>query len=215
MPIVSTTTLPISLPIHDGLRAGSRLSSLAAARRHSAFAHTVFLVGTGASAALATAFMDFDLRIPGHAILRVIFPMALGLAVAPRRMAGLVMGAAAGGTAAYLHAGGFASFGKGALTSLLLAGPLLDLALWTANRGWRLYLGFAAAGVACNLIAFAVRGGAKLHGLDSATGRPFTLWWPEASATYVLCGLIAGLLSAAVWFQFGSRGSHRAAEEAA
>ncbi|MGH2350257.1 MAG: hypothetical protein ACRDJN_01415 [Chloroflexota bacterium] len=115
------------------------------------------------------------------------------------------MGAGALATAAALKVGGAPGIGVGAVTSLCLTGPFLDLALWGARRGWRPYLGFALAGLASNLVALAVRGGAKLGGLDRPASRPFATWWPEAVGTYIICGLLAGLLSALVWFQLSAR----------
>lgn len=53
------------------------------------------LLLAGFLAAAVTAFADFSLKIPGHSIIRAIFPMAFGLAVAPRRGAGCVMGGSA------------------------------------------------------------------------------------------------------------------------
>lgn len=162
----------------------------------------LFLVACGAAAAFASVYLDFRLRIPGHAILRAIFPMALGLAAVPRRGAGTVMGGSALATGLVLGtvapAGGF-SFG--ALTSLTLTGPLLDLALRQAAGGWRLYAGFAFAGLAANLVAFVIRGGAKMLGLEHLGARPLSDWMLQASVSYVLCGLLAGLISGFIWFQ--------------
>lgn len=163
------------------------------------------LLLVGLSAAMATAFVHFGLRIPGHSIVRAVFPMALGLAVAPRRLAGSVMGVGSIVGVTVLYLGGFAAFGTGALVSLFLTGPLLDVALWNAKRGGRVYLGFALCGLGSNLAAFGVRGGVKLLGFDHAGGRPLMLWLSEAVFTYALCGLMAGLLSAGVWFQWTSR----------
>jgi hypothetical protein len=160
------------------------------------------LLLAGAGAALASAFLDFSLRIPGHAIIRAVFPMAFGLALAPRQMAGTVMGAGAVASAMVIKVGGFGAIGMGAMASLTLTGPLLDLALWRARRGWRLYLGFALAGLGANLAAFLLRGGVKVAGLDHAKGRLLGEWLPHASVTYALCGLLAGMISAAVWFHF-------------
>ena len=103
-----------------------------------------------------------------------------------------------------IKAGGAGALGLGAMTSLLLTGPMLDLALWRAKPGWRLYLGFALAGLATNLVAMAVRGGQKVGGLDSIHGRPLADWLPVAAGTYALCGALAGLISALVWFQFAA-----------
>jgi len=192
------------LSVHPGLAQSSRLPALADQERGLQVAEMLLLLGAGVGAALATALLDFGLRIPGHAIIRAVFPMSLGLALAPRRMGGMVMGASALGSAAALNAGGLAALGAGAMTSLALTGPFLDLALWRAGRGWRLYLGFALAGLGSNLAALAVRAGTKLAGLGHLGARPLAEWWPQAIGTYALCGLLAGLISAVVWFRFVS-----------
>ena len=162
------------------------------------------LLGAGVGAALSSVFLDMSLRMPGHAILRAVFPMALGLAIAPRRMGGLVMGAGAMGTVLVIKAGGFGAVGVGALTSLALTGPLLDVALWQARRGWRLYMAFALAGLGSNLAALVVRGGAKFVGLNHVTSRPLGEWWMQATVSYTVCGVLAGLISATIWFKLSS-----------
>ena len=193
------------LSVHPGLAGSSRLPILTREGEQVRAAELLFLLGAGIGAAAATAFLDLSLRIPGHAIIRAVFPMALGLAMAPRRMGGMVMGASALGSALVIKGGGLAGIGVGALTSLTLTGPLLDMALWRAKRGWRLYLGFALAGLAANMAALAVRGGTKLAGVDHAAGRPLAHWWSQAIGTYAVCGVLAGLISAFVWFQFADR----------
>jgi hypothetical protein len=112
-----------------------------------------------------------------------------------------------------LNIGGFAALGMGAVTSLTLTGPLLDAALWRARRGWRLHLGFAMAGLTANMAALAVRAGAKLIGVDHAVARPLAVWLPEAVVTYAICGIMAGLISAVVWFEFSSKGRNAAVPE--
>jgi hypothetical protein len=195
------------LPIHGGLAVNSRLPALARDQESLRVAEILFLLGTGAMAALASAFLDLGLRIPGHAIIRAVFPMAFGLALVPRQLSGCVMGIGALAAALAVKAGGAGALGLGAMTSLLLTGPMLDAALWHAKRGWRLYLGFAMAGLASNLVAMAVRGGQKVGGLDSFHGRPLADWLPVAAGTYALCGALAGLISALVWFQFAAKQS--------
>ncbi len=200
----------VVLRIHGGLAINSRLPALVRDQGDLRVVEILLLLGTGAVAALASAFLDFGLRIPGHAIVRAVFPMAFGLAMVPRQLAGTVMGAGALATAVAIKAGGSGAIGVGAMTSLLLTGPMLDLALWRAKRGWRLYLGFALAGLACNLAALAVRGGIKLGGLDSITGRPIAAWLPVAVGTYAVCGVLAGLISALVWFHLSTDDRHNA-----
>ncbi len=80
------------LSVHPGLAGNSRVLPLVREGQSSQIAAMAVLLGAGVTAALATVFLDFSLRIPGHAILRVVFPMALGLSLAPRRMGGMVMG---------------------------------------------------------------------------------------------------------------------------
>ncbi len=162
------------------------------------------LLGAGVGAALSSVFLDISLRMPGHAILRAVFPMALGLALAPRRMGGLVMGAGAMGTVLVIKAGGLGVVGVGALTSLALTGPLLDVALWRARRGWRLYMAFALAGLGSNLAALAVRGGTKYVGLNHVASWPLAAWLPRATVSYAVCGVLAGLISATIWFKLSA-----------
>ena len=150
-----------------------------------------------------------------HAILRAVFPMALGLSLAPRRLGGVVMGASAAATAMLLHAAGGAGLGIGALTSLCLIGPMLDAALWRAKSGWPVYLSFAAGGRPGEHGGFAVRGARKLSGWESLLKRPLADWFSVASWSYLLCGLLAGLLSAAIWFRWrAGHGEERTRESA-
>jgi hypothetical protein len=200
---------PAVLSVHTGLATSSRLYSAplarAQGRQASDLVATLLLLGAGVSAALATVLLDWKLRIPGHAIVRAVFPMALGLALAPRRMGGVVMGAGALGSALALRAAGCTLLGAGALTSLTLTGPFLDAALWRAQRGWQLGAGFALAGLASNLAALVARTGTKLMGLDHPAARPLAEWWLQAVGTYAACGALAGLISALVWFRCAAR----------
>lgn len=193
----------LSLPRHDELTATSRLAGWGLDGTPSAARDWLLLGLAGVVAATSSTWLDFSLKIPGHAILRAVFPMALGLALVPRKGAGLAMGASAGVTALLLR---FASAtghgpGLGALTSLLATGPLLDVALWRARAGWRLWLGFAAAGLGANLLAFLVRGASK----KLATPTSLTGWLQTAPVTYALCGLAAGLFSGMIWFAYRRR----------
>jgi hypothetical protein len=82
---------------------------------------------------------------------------------------------------------------------------MIDLALVGARAGWRLYLRLVLAGVAANLLALASRAAAKLVGLDLAGTRPFDSWWLQASVTYTLSGVVAGLVGALCWFHLKER----------
>src|SRR6185369_12012673 len=118
---------------------------------------------------------------PGHAILRAVFPLSLALALVPRRNTGLVAGA--GAFVGAIVIGGWPSpLGPGALASLTLTGPIMDLGVRWARSGRGVYVGLLLGGLASNLLAFGVRLAAKLAG-DSGR-RPLSSWWPEAIATY-------------------------------
>lgn len=207
---------PAILRIHDRLRTASRLPVLSRPEGKITAAELAVLLATGVVAALAAAGPDLHLRIPGHAILRSVFPMALGMALVPRRGGGVIMGGSALATALALRFSGAAGMGAGALTSLSVTGPLLDLALWRMRGGWQLYLGFILAGLGSNLIALLARGGFKLFvAAEAAGGQAIEVWWRSAMVTYPLCGIIAGLLSAAVWFQLRDQASPAGSADAA
>src|SRR5690606_25269753 len=162
------------------------------------------------AAAAATALLDLGWRIPGHAILRTVIPLAVGLALVPRRGSGMVMSATAGSGMLGLQAAGMAGGGAGALTSLLLTGPLLDVASRWSLRGWHVYLSFALAGLTSNMLAFLVRWATKAAsggggGGGMGGGRALAEWQPQAIVTYAICGLLAGLLGAAVCFRARSK----------
>ncbi|KPK64012.1 MAG: hypothetical protein AMK73_04875, partial [Planctomycetes bacterium SM23_32] len=155
--------------------------------------------GIGAGTAIAGAFVNLRLGVPGHSILIVLLPFVFGLAWAPRGRGGAVMGGSAFGTAGLLRfMAPRCDIGLGALTSLLLTPVLLDAALARARNGRGIYAMCAAAGLASNMLAFAMRLTAKL-----LTSPPVLVaaWWPRAICTYPLCGAAAGLAAAAVFFR--------------
>jgi hypothetical protein len=115
------------------------------------------LVMLGAVAAVATTLAPGGWRMPGHAILRGTLPMILGISLAPRRTAGLVMSMAAAATFGVLRMGGMGLPNPAACAGLLCLGPAIDVALAGARPGGVLYLRFAAAGLVANLAGFAVR----------------------------------------------------------
>ena len=126
--------------------------------------------------------------------------MALGLSLSPRRLGGLVMGASAWAMAMLLKATGGSGLGIGALTSLCLTGPMLDVALWRAKSGWPVYLSFALAAAWPTSGPSRCAGG-KASDWESLLKWPLAEWVSVASWSTVVCGLIAGLLSAAIWFR--------------
>jgi hypothetical protein len=203
----------VLLPVHRELLASSRVAVWTNPADRLRFAELGVLVGAGIGAALAVSYLDFGLRIPGHAILRAVFPMALGLSLAPRRLGGMVMSVGAWATILLLQAAGNRGPGVGAMTSLCLTGPCLDAALWRTRSGWPLYLRFALAGGLANLAAFAVRGAGKMSGLEAFTKRPLADWFTTAVWSYSLCGIAAGLLSAGIWFRLRAGGDSNRGQE--
>ena len=111
-----STTLPaLTLTTHSRL---PRVAGWLGASRMSGLAT---LASLGVASALLTLFVDLDVKLPGHAILRSIAPTALGLALVPRRNAGAVMAGFAGLTA-LCHATTYEARGFGSIASLVLAG---------------------------------------------------------------------------------------------
>jgi hypothetical protein len=198
------------LGVHSELRAGGRLPTLSREDSQVRAAEWAVWLLMGITAACVSTMPDWQLKMPGHAILRSVFPMALGLSLAPRRGAGSVMGVMALATALSLRLSGISGIGFGAMTSLTLTGPLLDLALRKARAGWRLYLGIIVAGLSSNLMAMGIKVVEKLLMSGGGGGggggkRSFGVWLTQAAWTYPLFGVLAGLLSAAVWFRWQSR----------
>jgi hypothetical protein len=189
------------LGVHEGLGAAGRLRAIARGGERISAAELALLCLLGISAALLSAFVRLRLGISGHNIIRVIFPMALGLAMVPRRGAATVMAASGTAAAGILMLFGTRGIGAGAVTSLALTGLLLDVALLGARSGGSVYVRLTLAGTAANLLAFLMRGGAKLFLAGHLEGIPWALWWPKALITYPICGALAGLISAAVWFR--------------
>src|ERR1700741_2250355 len=86
----------LELPRHPGLFATTRLRVLTSEPLAAPMADWLLLISFGAIAAFCSTCLDLQIqRIPGHAILRVVFPIAMGLALVPRRGAGTVMGTSA------------------------------------------------------------------------------------------------------------------------
>ncbi len=152
--------------IHDGLTTAGRIPSVARVREHISATEMAILIICGAAATSAISFIKLGLRIPGHAIVLAMVPLALGFALVPRRFSGFLMSGAALSTAAVFTASGLAQYSTGSFVSLCLMGPVTDLAFAKARSGWRLYLGLIAAGVATNLLALMSRTVGRLLGVD-------------------------------------------------
>jgi len=187
---------------HPGLSVHSRLQRINRTHDTISALEWLTLIGVGIIAAAISVSVNLHLGIPGHAILKVVFPIAAGLALVPRRGAGSVIGVSAIITATSLRFAGFggSGLGMGAFTSLIVIGPILDFSLSRARSCRSVYLGFMLAGFIANLSAFLVRGSFKLLGLEHVGGRPLSLWLSQSVVTYTLSGLAAGFISALVWF---------------
>jgi hypothetical protein len=198
--------------IHNELAAAGRFPSVARIRERISTSEVLLLLFCGAAAAATSGLVKDGLRIPGHSIVLSMLPMALGLALAPRRLSGFLMSTGAFSTAAAFNHLGLAHYGSGAFISLCLLGPVMDLAVTKARSGWRLYSGLVLAGIATNLLALGSRGLSKFFGLDMGT-RPFSTWWSQAILTYTLSGAVAGLICALCFFHLSSKHSETDAVE--
>jgi hypothetical protein len=186
--------------INDGLAAAGRFPSITRMKERISTSEIVLLLLCGAAAAAANGLLRTGLRIPGNAIVMSMLPMALGLALAPRRSAGFIMGAGALGTALTLSTIGVGHIGSGSFISLCLIGPVMDFAVKKVRSGWRLYAGLVLAGICTNFLALASRAASKLVGFDLDGMRPFGSWWTQAAITYTLSGAVAGLICALCFF---------------
>jgi len=194
--------------IHNGLATAGRLPSIVKVRENITASEIVMLLLFGVASAAAVGFVRTGFRFPGNSIVLAMLPMVFGLALVHRRNSGFIMGAGALGGAGMFGILGLAHYGAGAFMSLCLIGPILDLALNKARSGRWLYIGLVLAGIGTNLLALFSRGIAKLLGLDVAGMRPFGTWYIQASMTYALCGAIAGLIAAFLFFQFRKQRSN-------
>jgi hypothetical protein len=151
---------------------------------------------------MATAWLPLALRIPGHAILKRAAPIILGVAAVPRPFAGGIAGAGAAATLGIFLAAGVGHVHAAAATSLLAIGPAIDLAiLGLPRKPASVYLRFAIAGLGANLLAFLVRWGTAAFGLDGVQPHRMSQFGVGALASFALCGILAGLLSAVVFFR--------------
>ncbi|HWB13199.1 MAG TPA: hypothetical protein VG826_28495 [Pirellulales bacterium] len=185
----------------DNLRAAARLRALSRDGQAHLAAEIGVMAAAGIAAALAIGLVRGQIRIPGHAILRAVLPLAIGLSLVPRRSAGSVMSICAGVTVGLLHLGGFGRFQPAAVVGLIAIGPFLDLAMVGAGQGWRLYVRFILAGIAANLLSYESRLAAAYFGFNEPGSRQFASFWLPAILSFALCGAIAGLIGAAACFR--------------
>jgi hypothetical protein len=184
------------------LRRSSRVPAISQGAAISAI-EIACLMACGALAACAVGFLHLSLRVPGHAILRGVLPMAAGFALVPRRLAGTVMAIGAGMVSAVLSMAHMGSFPLPAMLSVLALGPVLDVAILGRPTGWQLYARFVMAGIGANLFALAFKlAGFQLGMQMVGGGEGFARFSVATLATsYLLCGAVAGFLGAAACFR--------------
>jgi hypothetical protein len=182
------------------LRTSSRLPSLSQ-EASVTLAEVACLLACGAVAILAVGLLRLPIRIPGHAVLRGVLPMAMGLALVPRRSAGSIMAVGAAITALGMSWGGIGRFPAAAVLSVVALGPVFDLVSSSTAQGWRLYARFAVAGAVANLAGFAMRWAMATFGWELADSRQFASFWSPALVSFIVCGAMAGLVSAGFWFR--------------
>lgn len=192
------------MPLESHLQHSSRLESLSLLEQ-SRVRELLFLISMGILAAVLSTFLKTHLRIPGHSILKVVLPISFGFAAVPKRYVGSVMGCSALCCALVFRTvlpatGG--SLGVGALTSLVLFGPILDFSLRYLQRPVSAWFLLALSGLATNAAAFLVRGGFKFLGRDEGAKRLLADWLSVAMVSYAVCGLLAGLICGMVFFRY-------------
>ena len=106
-------------------------------------------------------------------------------------------------------ASGGAGFGSGSFVSLLLLGPMMDVALRTRAERLARVCGAGRCGRADEPAGAGLACGAQGAGSRPPGARPFDSWWLQASVTYTLSGVVAGLLGAFCWFHFNDRATAR------
>jgi len=154
------------------------------------------ILGTaGVVAALAVAFLQTPLRIPGHVILKSTLPLACGMACIAKPLAGTVAGSASLFTAAILMMVGLGNLQAAAMVSLLLVGPAMDWArLDRESNRFAWILRFSLAGLAINLGAFVVRWGTAYWQADGWHPLNFRSLGSAAIVSFALCGIVTGLM---------------------
>jgi hypothetical protein len=186
--------------IHDGLATAGRIPPMTRIGERISASELALLTMCGATAAAASGILHRGWQIPGSSIILALIPMAFGLALAPRRHAGFIMGTGAISAAVIFNQIGLARIGSGALISLCLIGPVMDFTVNKARQGWRLYSGLILAGVITSMFALGCRGICKLLGFDFLGAQPIGIWWVKAIVTYPLSGAVAGLIAAICFF---------------
>lgn len=184
--------------INQGMLDSSRLSIVSRVQPNLHAREWLIILGVGIITGLIVQYVNFHLKIPGHAILKTVLPISLGISLVPRKSSGTLIAMTGLSTLLILRMAHGTMTGTGALTNLAATGVFLDIALSFARPGWRLMLAFSMAGLVSNLLALVVRGTWKLWLQNSFE---FYGWLSTAEITYPACGILAGLLGALLFFR--------------
>src|SRR3569832_608087 len=147
--------------VHEGLADAGRVPSLARSGARLSALEQLVLLASGAAASAAGGTAKLGLGIPGHSIVLAALPVALGLSLAPRHLAGSIMSSGALGTAWLLQTAGVGDYGSGSFVSRCLLGPLMDLAKRNTHHNKHKKAALVLAGAASNLMALGSRASFK------------------------------------------------------
>jgi hypothetical protein len=139
--------------------------------------------------------------IPGSTVIQGILPMAAGLAIVPRRGAGLLMGTSALATGLVLGAMSTLNVNPSALARLWLLGACLDVGLARIENNSRIWFVFITAGLGANLLGYGAKQVSAQLGWEGVGGRGISSAWPVTLLSYAVCGAIAGGISAVLFFR--------------
>jgi hypothetical protein len=113
------------------------------------------------------------------------------------------------GTASIFSLAHLGSFPMSAMISVLLLGPVLDIALLGQAKGWRLHARFVTAGIIANLLALGFKLVSVQLGLALVGGGEGFARFGIATLciSYIVCGTIAGFLGVVACFRLLPEGS--------
>jgi len=191
-------TMPVVLPLAQARRVSRRVGT---PQDRVELTELALLVGAGAGAA-ALSFSLGGWGIPGSNIVQAVLPMAAGLALVPRRGAGLLMGTSSVAANLLLGTLGYGHATPSTFSSLFLLGACLEFAANRTARSRRIWLWFVLAGLVANLLAFGLKMASAQLGWEGWGGaRGLFKPWPARAASFALCGAVAGGASAVIFFR--------------
>jgi hypothetical protein len=154
------------------------------------------LVGLAVAAAAAAVWFHVHVHIPGHQILFTAPLAALGLALVPRRLTGVIFAVVAVGVGLALHMVLHRPMAGGRLVQLATVGPLAEATLAMAARSRTDGAGLIAALGCSVLIANALAGVVAAVAGESEGGRSSI----STITAYAGCGLVVGVITGLVLY---------------